>query len=47
MKMRLAYIFQTMMALAVAAILAVSANAEDWPQWRGPFFNGFTSKIGY
>jgi outer membrane protein assembly factor BamB len=46
MKMRLAYIFQTMMALTAAAILVVSANAEDWPQWRGPFFNGFTSEEG-
>jgi outer membrane protein assembly factor BamB len=46
MKIRLAYILQTIAALAAAAILVVSANAENWPQWRGPFFNGSTSEEG-
>lgn len=26
--------------LALVAFLALGARAENWPQWRGPFFNG-------
>ena len=41
-----------MMKLARAAILAAAflalavsaARAENWPQWRGPFFNGSTTE---
>ena len=25
-------------------ILTTSASAENWPQWRGPFLNGFTTE---
>ena len=29
---------------ALAAFLATAAQAENWPQWRGPFFNGSTTE---
>jgi outer membrane protein assembly factor BamB len=32
--------------LALALALAVAARAENWPQWRGPFFNGSTTETG-
>jgi outer membrane protein assembly factor BamB len=28
----------------VAGLLATSVQAENWPQWRGPFFNGSTTE---
>jgi len=36
------------LALLTAAILLAAgpALAENWPQWRGPFFNGSTSETG-
>jgi len=36
-------ILRITIALALAVILIGSANAENWTQWRGPFFNGSTS----
>src|SRR6185436_18489948 len=36
-----------MRALAVAACVAlgaVDARAENWPQWRGPSFNGISTE---
>ncbi|MBI5820813.1 MAG: PQQ-like beta-propeller repeat protein [Verrucomicrobia bacterium] len=33
-------------AVFVFALLAASAQAGDWPQWRGPFFNGSTDERG-
>ncbi len=30
----------------LALVLAVGARAENWPQWRGPFFNGSTTEAG-
>jgi outer membrane protein assembly factor BamB len=32
------------LALAVAFAVTLSASAENWAQWRGPFFNGSTSE---
>lgn len=36
-------ILRIIVALALAAILTAPANSENWPQWRGPFFNGSTA----
>ena len=33
----------TIVAAALLAIAASSASAANWPQWRGPFFNGSTT----
>jgi len=30
--------------LVVIAICATKSFAENWPQWRGPFFNGSTTE---
>lgn len=30
----------------VLAVAALPARAGDWPQWRGPFFNGSTDETG-
>ena len=38
--------FRWMIGLAVLLSLATSAAAENWPQWRGPFFNGTTTETG-
>jgi outer membrane protein assembly factor BamB len=27
-------------------LVAAFARAENWPQWRGPFFNGSTTETG-
>jgi len=35
-----------MRQLALLFCLAVSARAENWPQWRGPFFNGSSTETG-
>jgi outer membrane protein assembly factor BamB len=32
--------------LAMVLAVAVSAQASDWPQWRGPYFNGSTDEEG-
>ncbi len=32
------------LACLLTATLAPLANAADWPQWRGPHFNGFTNE---
>jgi outer membrane protein assembly factor BamB len=29
---------------AIAALLSQNLHAENWPQWRGPFFNGSTTE---
>src|SRR5690348_4189309 len=28
----------------LASLVAVPLRAENWPQWRGPFFNGSTTE---
>jgi len=33
-------------SLAMLVVSATPAIAEDWPQWRGPFFNGSTTETG-
>ena len=33
-------------SLAILALCAATAGAENWPQWRGPFFNGSTTETG-
>jgi len=39
--------FVLMFALgALAVVIAPCPRAENWPQWRGPFFNGSTSEQG-
>jgi outer membrane protein assembly factor BamB len=30
----------------LALLIAASAGAENWPQWRGPYFNGSTTEKG-
>ena len=30
----------------LALLLTASAGAENWPQWRGPYFNGSTTETG-
>jgi len=42
MKHRLGIAF----ALACLTLIGSTASAEDWPQWRGPFFNGSTTESG-
>src|SRR6188768_1322034 len=38
---------KTLQILATAITLAsVSAQAENWPQWRGPAFNGTSTETG-
>jgi len=32
--------------LTILGLCAAPALAEDWPQWRGPFFNGSTTETG-
>src|SRR5690242_8075849 len=32
------------LAFACALLFAPLARAENWPQWRGPFFNGSTGE---
>lgn len=34
----------TLLILAALAALAATANADDWPQWRGPTHNGVTTE---
>ena len=33
-------------ALSILAVATVSARGANWPQWRGPFFNGSTTETG-
>lgn len=34
--------------LSLAALLsATSARADNWPNWRGPFFNGSSQEKGF
>jgi len=35
---------QTIFTIVVAATLCTPVLATDWPQWRGPFFNGSTDE---
>jgi outer membrane protein assembly factor BamB len=44
MRIQLGSILRVTAALMLATMLSISANAENWPQWRGPFLNGFTSE---
>ncbi len=32
--------------LALASLAPLTLRAENWPQWRGPFFNGSTTETG-
>src|SRR5271157_5309826 len=32
--------------IGLAVVLAVGARAENWPQWRGPLFNGSSPETG-
>ncbi|MEW6160095.1 MAG: PQQ-binding-like beta-propeller repeat protein [Verrucomicrobiota bacterium] len=38
--------FKFAFCLVAAVTLTVSARAENWPQWRGPNFNGSTTEKG-
>jgi hypothetical protein len=29
-----------------ALLISVPSRAENWPQWRGPYFNGSTTEKG-
>lgn len=33
-----------LVALAFAPMIATSLHAENWPQWRGPYFNGSSTE---
>src|SRR5690349_18313270 len=35
-----------LIVLAGGLWLVAAARAEEWPQWRGPFFNGSTTESG-
>lgn len=35
-----------MRSLLVALLLTTAASAENWPQWRGPSFNGSSTETG-
>ncbi|MEX2580682.1 MAG: PQQ-binding-like beta-propeller repeat protein [Verrucomicrobiales bacterium] len=35
------------LAVLIAAIFTPSAQAENWPNWRGPFFNGSSEETGF
>ncbi len=35
---------RVILAIVVAFCLTTDTNAENWPQWRGPYFNGSTSE---
>jgi hypothetical protein len=37
-------VYRTFVVLLLMAV--TSAQAENWPQWRGPYFNGSTSEKG-
>src|SRR5580765_3011661 len=43
MRKKIFTLFQTLVLLV---LLTVPAPAENWPQWRGPFFNGSSSEAG-
>src|ERR1035441_2844552 len=30
----------------LALLIGMSSRAENWPQWRGPYFNGSTTEKG-
>jgi outer membrane protein assembly factor BamB len=38
--------FRLLPLLATSLALALSASATNWPQWRGPFFNGSSTETG-
>ena len=44
MRIRLALALLFTVVLTALTMLATSAGAENWPQWRGPFLNGSTSE---
>jgi len=33
-------IFRLAFVAALGGLAAVASHAENWPQWRGPYFNG-------
>ena len=35
-----------LIVLGLALLMTASARAENWPQWRGPYFNGSTTEKG-
>ena len=32
--------------IGLALLISASVRAENWPQWRGPYFNGSTTEKG-
>lgn len=34
-------------AFALSFLIALSANASDWPHWRGPDYNGISKETGW
>lgn len=37
----------TKASVALSFLIALSANASDWPHWRGPDFNGISKETGW
>jgi outer membrane protein assembly factor BamB len=37
---------KTLQALAFLTLASLTAHAENWPQWRGPAFNGTSTETG-
>src|ERR1035441_10322994 len=35
-----------LVSVGLALLITASAGAENWPQWRGPYFNGSTTEKG-
>ena len=38
------FVFTAASVVALLAAMTSQAAASDWPQWRGPFFNGATDE---
>ena len=41
---RLIFVLHLITFITIAVVLPISANAENWSQWRGPFLNGSTTE---
>ena len=37
----------TKASIALSFLIALSANASDWPHWRGPDYNGISKETGW
>src|SRR5437773_5632782 len=35
------------LAAVLSSLISFSAQAEDWPHWRGPDFNGISKETGW